>query len=58
MGDDVFSPSSVNAGLTNSEHCLEELALYNNYRYWSESERDSPDYLHPLGSLARFIKLR
>jgi hypothetical protein len=56
IGDEVFSPSSVNEGLTNSEHCLEELVLYNNNRYWGE--RDSPDDLHPLGSLARFVKLR
>jgi hypothetical protein len=53
-GDRIFSPWFVNKGLTNSEHCLEELVLSNDDRYVSPGPVD----LHPLGPLARFVKLR
>jgi hypothetical protein len=33
LGGEIFSPPSVNEGLTNSAHCLEELVLYNGDQY-------------------------
>jgi hypothetical protein len=50
VGDKIFSPSSVNEGLTNSEHCLEELVLSNDDRYVSPRP---DDFLPcPSGSLS------